>query len=654
MRRIFSDEPQLPPMSCDRRRALVTMGAGAVAGLLPSTSRGDAAVALRSLSTLENQHIAVTVRSDGTFTFRDKAGDATWMTMPVAAEEATPLDLGHGWPRSERTYHDGYPARFVGDASGDRMRFQIIGRQGKRMGSFSCQVRLDGPWVEVALLDIDEQLPNLVFPGAIVSESLLIPRGVGRWIRKPLEKRYFWTNYGHLAMRFFGGLRGDKGWLAVFGEGNEDGGVMATELAASPGWVQTLGRWPGRRVVRYRFTTGGYVGVARAFRAFAVAEKLHRPLTEKLRACPPLRNLHGGRILSFYQGFTRDPKHAEEQFRAVDSAAPRGFQVALTHAEVVQRIAEARKLGVKRAMAVARGWIAGGYDWSHPDIWPPAPELGTVDELRRLCATPDPVTVALHDNYMDIYEQSASFPKGTFRTKTGDPMPGGHWTGGQAYLVNTRNAVANLKRNWEQLKTLAPRGFFIDTTTAVALYQSWEEGNTLTRAQDRQHKQELLTFLKKRGVAVGSEEGIDFGIPWVDWLENRHERVAGESVPLWPLVFHDAVFCARYYQKSGAASPSAPGWLPDLLWGYNVLAGVGGGARAKTWDADRFRASLVVDNWHARVGTAAMTNHRYLTDDFQVEETEFSSGHSIIVNFAADVRTVNGVTVPAGGYVMRG
>jgi hypothetical protein len=183
----------------------------------------------------------------------------------------------------------------------------------------------------------------------------------------------------------------------------------------------------------------------------------------------------------------------------------------------------------------------------------------------------------------------------------------------------------------------------------------------LTRAQDEQLKVELLRLYRDQGRVLGNEEAADFGVPYLDWFENRHKRAAGgESVPLWPLVFHDAAFCARYgdfwAEYGPGTDPTGPGapppWLTDLLWGYMLLVGVRDVAK---WEAgrDRFAGTIHVDAWHARVGDAEMINHRYLTDDGQVEQTEFSSGVAITCNFATEPRTVDGVTIPGHGYVIR-
>ena len=66
-----------------------------------------------------------------------------------------------------------------------------------------------------------------------------------------------------------------------------------------------------------------------------------------------------------------------------------------------------------------------------------------------------------------------------------------------------------------------------------------------------------------------------------------------------------------------------------------------------------FTDSFFVENWHARVGLCDMENHRFLSEDFTVEETQFSGGHAIIANFAAEPRELDGITIEAGGFHIR-
>jgi hypothetical protein len=215
--------------------------------------------------------------------------------------------------------------------------------------------------------------------------------------------------------------------------------------------------------------------------------------------------------------------------------------------------------------------------------------------------------------------------------------------------LNSREGLKYARRNWPQLAILNPALLYIDTTTAVQNYESFDPGNLQTRAQDAECKAQLLKFFSDKGVAMGSEWGADFAIAYLDYASTRHSRVAGESIPLWPLVFHDAVFSTR--GRSGA-DPARPNWLEDMLWGYFISFGVQGFDGWKK-QAEDFKSTLRVDQWHERIGTEEMTDHKFLTDDYAVEQTTFGNGLSIVVNFSSTERTVNGVKVPAYGYVIR-
>jgi hypothetical protein len=184
----------------------------------------------------------------------------------------------------------------------------------------------------------------------------------------------------------------------------------------------------------------------------------------------------------------------------------------------------------------------------------------------------------------------------------------------------------------------------------------------LTRTQDVQYKQELLQFFKSQGVVLGSEEGADFAIPYLDWIENRHARVAGESVPLWPLVFHDAVACGRYVNDDEDAATwmggavegrGYPAVLEDMLWGYFVLSGL---KDMPSWPKQKqaLKSTAYADDWFQSISSAAMIEHHFLTPDYGVEETIFSNGWSIIVNFSKETWRRGTQEVPAKSYLTGG
>ncbi len=597
----------------------------------------------------ENDYLAVQLFADATAEITDRATGGQWRMGPVAPQDETPIDIGHVWTRTERTPPETYPGRFVGAIQGDHIRFTLLGRLRQPVGQFTVVARLDGPWWVVEISDIDDSIPSLVYPPPVTCDSLVLPMNVGRWIREPLSGQHFWPYPVRLNMRWFGGLKGEHGWIAVLEDGHTDAGTMAKEMSAAPAWLQTLGQWTPRSV-RYRFVKGGYVELAKTYREYAMAHGLFRSLAEKMVASPAVRNLHGGHLLSIMQGRTVRPERFEDRLQPLPDPPETNPVVEVSHQAAAAIIRHAQEMDMERALVVVRGWIQGGYDESHPDIWPPDPSFGTLEQLKALVTTGDPVTVALHDNYNDIYPQTGSFPDGVIQRPDGKLMTGGIWAGGQTYIVNARNALEYARRNWEAIRTLEPRAMFIDVTTATYLYDSYEDGNTLTRAQDEALKIELLQFYKGQGMVLGSEEGADFGVPYLDWIENRHRRVAGESIPLWPLVYHDAAFCARYEAASGGGAQTTLRWLTDMLWGYMPLWGV---RSLSQWEERKtaFSRTLPVRNWHARVGVDEMVSHDYL--DRQIERTVFSSGAAIVANFSPQTHQIAGLTVPAQGYVIQ-
>jgi hypothetical protein len=67
----------------------------------------------------------------------------------------------------------------------------------------------------------------------------------------------------------------------------------------------------------------------------------------------------------------------------------------------------------------------------------------------------------------------------------GKPMRGGYWEGGQSYILNSRDGLNYARRNWEQIKLLAQGKIYSDTITTQYLFESYEEGNTLSRVQTK-------------------------------------------------------------------------------------------------------------------------------------------------------------------------
>jgi hypothetical protein len=607
------------------------------------------------LKTLENDNLIVKIYSNGVFEMVDRKNQITWDTWPVAIQDKGQVEEGHVWMRTGRSQTEQYPGHFRAELTGENFQYTLIARQQKIVGTFLCQVKLEGPWLVFKVLNVDDTIPSLVFPPPVKSEAIVIPKGVGEIIRDAEERfiypRNIYPFYTRLNMRWLGGLKGEGGWIGIFDEGFEDAYGFVANRTASPMWIRSLGQWSHPYTYRLKFVKGDYVQLAKTYREWTIQQGGFVSLIDKMKTNPQLDSFLGGRAFWLNLAFPSVPEKTVEDFLLTDEQKLRRgvnpLQLLNTYQQAAAKIDHLKQSGLKKGFIKIAGWINGGYDYSHQDTWPPEPMLGPVSELKDLLGMEGDLICGLHDNNQDIYPHTSSFPQGVIRNADGELLTGGVWAGGQAYILGSRASVKYARRNWENISTLKPKAMFVDIITAMQLYQSFENNNTLTKGQDLEAKKELMKFYKDQGILLGSEESADFGISYLDWYENRHQRVSGVSIPLWPLVFHDAAFSTRY---GGVTSVDGyPGWLVDMLWGYLPHFSIN-----EDWKYDDlFKSISHVDAWHERIGMAEMVDHRFLTEDFKVEQTSFSTGDSIICNFGDQSTHIDGTTIEPGGYITR-
>jgi hypothetical protein len=603
------------------------------------------------LQELDNEYLHVDLFSDASLEIHDKAGGFTWKSGPVALQELGEIEQGHVWLRQDRSMCEQYPGRFAGRREGESIRFTLLGRQDRVWGTFRATFGLSGEWLTLQTDQIDDTIPSLVFPPPIESDRLVIPRGIGQLLSgmasRTIYTRTLNTFFTHLNMRFIGGQTEGHAWIGIYEDGFEDACCLIANGSVSPGYMRSLAKWRHGYRMKYRFMKGDYVEVAKAYREDFMERGLFRPLAEKVKENPALDKFRGGRgfwISLAFPGYRQE--FIEDFLLKGEQAVRRGsdrVNVRLTYRQLKQFIDRLQHHGLEKGFLKVAGWINRGYDASHPDVWPPEPSLGAVEELREILGMEASFALGLHDNYQDIYETSESFPDGVCRWKDGSLQTGGAWAGGQAYILHGTASLAYAKRNWEKIGTLAPAGMMVDTTTAMQLYQSFEKGRERTKGDDLKAKADMIKFFKEQGTLFGSEEVADFAIPHIDWYETRHHRVQGETIPLWPLVFHDAALLMSYGSGSPPAVPPVATpleWLEAMQWGYMLHF-----FHRDDFDFGRFGESFHVDRWHERVALAEMTDHRFMDDAMSVERTEFSSGQAIICNYGPDPVDVEGVVV---------
>lgn len=609
------------------------------------------------LQLLENDFLKVTINSDASMEVFDKKRQQAWQSGPVAMQEEGPIDRGYVFNRTDRSICEQYPGRFAGTKEGDNIRFMLIGRQNEKMGEFVVGYHLEKDEMVVRIIKIDENIPSLFFPPPLFSESIILPERTGRIYR---EAGSYWTRtiyklHQHISMRWFGGLHGQNGWMCILEDGWADSVLMKMCLVVQAGWLKSLGKWTPRSI-RYCFTENGYVGQAKRFRKWAKAHDLFHSLKDKAKDLPQMNNIIGGRIVGLFMAYAKSERYDHENnlMPITDELKQKLGKVKVYNtfkdAKEIQQLY--KDSGMKKGIFNYQGWMNGGYDYSHPDVWPPEKTLGTIDDFKNLLDVQEEnIVSSVHDNYLDIYEDNPSFPGGVIVRPNGRYMTGGIWSARQCYILNSRNSLDYLKRNWKHLKTLGLKSMYIDTLTTMELYQSFEKGNTQTREQDFNQRQKIVKFLYENGIAMGSENISEITVMYGAY-GNIHDysRVQGENIPLFQLVFGDSCLINTGMKRT----EKNKAWFNRHLNRIANGSFMTHGCWMKKWDKsmlEPFKNSFHVDEWHGKIATSELVNHRFLDDEYMVEELEYANGHKAVVNFGDNNFSFEGKTVKGNDYI---
>ena len=505
------------------------------------------------------------------------------------------------------------------------------------------------------------------FPSAFATEAadaLIAPFSEG--YRLPFAEKHKSIGSANayssaLCMPFFGveDGRDGSGWVAILAT-PDDAGLQAFADATgrmdavAPLWRPRHGTFGYARRVKLAFLAkGGYVAMAKRYRAEAEREGLVKTFREKAKARPNVDRLLGAANVWYFGG-------------GVDA---------------VEMAKELKAAGIGRFL-----WSANG----SPDV------------VKALAAMPD-VLVGRYDCYRDVYHPAqlaamgAKVPPPTdeiCRNTSAWPedivwnsADSNDWRkawgvrdrkGNKVYCATQCDlrAVARERRNVSAELKLKPfNARFIDVTAAVGWEECEHPAHPMDRSQSRAAKCELLRILGDEfGLVVGSEQGIGAAVPVCDYFEGMlspwyarmpHGRpgagrmeifrdparptnvtekeleiveryTTGEKyrIPLFELVFHDCC-CAHWYWYDYSNRPLYLWPRRDLL---NALYGtmpmfIFDARHWREHKAEFQRSYATTAPIARRTGYSEMLDHRALTKDRSVQESVFADGTRVTVNF---------------------
>jgi len=453
---------------------------------------------------------------------------------------------------------------------------------------------------------------------------------------------------GHgICMAFWGVTDGQQGYMAII-ETPDDASISikridekpaypeacpAGRLCIAPEWDSQKGRFGYARRLRYVFfDKGGHVAICKRYRAYAEKTGLLKTLQQKRQENPNVDLLIGA------------------------------VNVWCWEKDALAVVGEMKSLGIERIL------------WSQrqsPDV------IKLMNEM-------DGVLTSRYDIYQDLMDPQvveeklnrahsdwtqAGWPDDIMLDENGDWRKGWRVKGkdGNMYpcavLCDKQALKYARQRVPDDLHSHPYRCRFIDTTTASPWRECYHPDHPMTRTESRHWKMELLRYMSEDNKLVtGSETGHDAAVPFVHYFEGMLSlgpyRVpdAGRNMlkiwdevpedvaklqlghkyrlPLWELVYHDCVVAQWYWGDYNNKLPS----LWDKRDLFNILYGTPPMFmfNLQIWQAnkDRFAQSYKNVCPAARaVGYAEMTDHQFLTPDRDVQQTIFSNGITITVNF---------------------
>lgn len=443
---------------------------------------------------------------------------------------------------------------------------------------------------------------------------------------------------------------------------------------------------------------GGYVEIGKAYRDVAWHNGWLVTWEDKAIRSPSVGQMFGA---ADFKPFVLSRTVPSSRY---NSSGKEEVSPAYTFDEVAQCAEHLHnELEIDRALYVLAGWTHRGYDNQHPDILPAAPECGGNEALAN-CSQRVRDTgylFGLHDNYQDMYEDAPSWDPGRLnKDALGNPKMGGNWAGGQAWQVCAREQVklARRKTNFPSvLELFSPTCSFIDTTLAWNLVTCDDPAHPMTRAQDMRYKSALCDLAKKHFGLLGSEEGREWAVPHVDYMEGllSHKVAGGQEgregsrqdgsqvIPLFEIVYGDCV--NLYTHQSDRLTPDRPdafldhilcAEMPVYAFGSHLYFKENGSSSAPDspercfsradggWaegfcEMDRFIKNTyeVLCPLNLLTSQTAMSDHQFLTEDLSVECSAFGEA-VIFVNHGDEPYQVHlpgewpDVTIPQWGFVV--
>ncbi len=416
-----------------------------------------------------------------------------------------------------------------------------------------------------------------------------------------------------------------------------------------PRWLATLGRLGYLRSTRFCFfEEGNYVTLAKRYRRYVMDTGLFVSLKEKIARTPVLGDLIG--VPQTRVGILHNQKKDSDRYN------PTNHYELFTFDQRAEQLRQLKARGIDHALVFISGWAHLGYDRQHPDPLPPPEVAGGWDGMKHLTDTCHELgyPYIFHDQYRDYYvdapsydpqfaiqEEDTSLPPTAFAgSRFGDSKTGQipfmrHWDGGKQSYLNSRFQPGHLRKNYQLMfdHGIHPDGIYIDVIGYVPPDQDFNPEHPTTRTDAMRGQEELLNWSRNNLGFTATEAGSDWVVPYADSVNQSGGVGKCIPVPLYNLVYHDAILISYGAARNGGEKNLLLGMLCGGVPEISVMAGE---TDSKSSELVKQMAAL-----HKRVALLEMTNHEFLDDTRSKERSMFADGTTVTVDWNAESVTVD-------------
>ena len=546
-------------------------------------------------------------------------------------------DFHHGFSKLDLTLY--LEITLQGDA--EDLVFDIAAQEGDAvLRQLQWPTALDSTGVDYVVLSnnkgdlLPNNWPNYYFPirnSSTNDHSVLQSHVIEDW-----------------GMSFWGFEKG-KAAMMVIVETPDDAAYQFSHPAGGPTvigprWRDSLGKFRYMRTCRMCFfPEGNYVTMAKRYRQYVMNTGLFVLLKEKIAKTPVLADVIG------------EPETRvgilHNQTPASDRYSPSNHYELFTFAQRAEQLRAMKSNGIDHAIIYCSGWAHLGYDRQHPDSLPPPEAAGGWVGMKKLYDTAHELgyQFIFHDQYRDYYtdapswnpdfaihEETTNPPATAFAgSRFGDWKEGQipfmrHWDGGPQSYLNSRYQLGHLEKNYQLFFAhgIHPDGIYIDVIGYVPPDEDFNPEHPTTRSDAMLGQANLMNWAANNLGVTSTEAGSDWVIPFSDIVNQSGGVGKHIAIPLYQLVYHDAVLVTFGAGRTGGEKNL---YLGILYGGVPELPVDVQNVNTNSLELIKEMAAL-----NKRTATSEMVNHQFLTADRKKERTTFADGTTVTVDWGAN------------------